>query len=72
MDNILEITYTIKGGTGCIKLKVPYEPALLSQVEQKLADTGATDIVYVTRPAVDGDFDEVVENAKQLSFFDGE
>lgn len=45
---MLKISYKTKAGEGTIKLDTnhPDYKETLSQIEQSLADTGATDIIY--------------------------
>ena len=59
-----------KGGKGEIKLRCS-DPAFatrLAEVEQILADTGATDIVYFCREEREGDFLSPVAGVQSTMF----
>lgn len=59
-NELLEITYKTSGGSGVIKLKCcdPDFEETLRLLEQNLANTHATDIVYTRRAIRQDDFAE--------------
>lgn len=68
LNRVYEITYTADKGAGTIMLRCsdPDFSLTLAKVEQSLANTGATDIVYTVRPERPADL-LAFQNVEQLS-----